>query len=73
MVSTGIKRGPRVGIVTHHYQTQDQNPDESSYRLLMPGSNAQAITTMKHSSFEENVQEDFLFGYIVRLAESLNP
>jgi hypothetical protein len=46
---------------------------EKVFGLLMPGSNAQAITTMKHSSFEENVQEDFLFGYIVRLAESLNP
>lgn len=46
---------------------------ENIFKLLLPGANVKIMVNKKRSAIEDGVQQDFLFGYIVKLAESLNP
>lgn len=46
---------------------------ESIFRLLFPGADAKSMAAKKHSEIADGTQQDFLFGYIVKLAESLVP
>lgn len=43
------------------------------FNLLMSGANAQALVSRKREAIEQNAEQDLLFGYIVKLCESLNP
>ena len=42
-------------------------------RSFIPDANIQEIVNRKRRSIEDNTQQDLLFGYIVRLCESLSP
>ena len=46
---------------------------ENLFHLLLPSADAKALVAKKRSAIENGTQQDFLFGYIVKLAETLNP
>jgi len=47
--------------------------NEGAFRVLVPKANIRAIMERKESVITDSVVEDFKFGYIVRLSESLFP
>lgn len=53
-----------LSSLTHH---------ENIFRLLYPGADAKSLVAKKRSAIADGTQQDFLFGYIVKLAETLNP
>jgi hypothetical protein len=46
---------------------------EKIFKLLMPGADVTAIVERKREAIEDGTEQDFLFGYIVKLSESLSP
>lgn len=50
-----------------------QKYHEEMFKLLLPGADVMSIFARKRAAIEDGVEQDILFGYIVKLAESLNP
>ena len=46
---------------------------EKIFKILVPGTDVTAIVDRKREVIEENVEQDLIFGYIVKLCESLSP
>lgn len=46
---------------------------EKVFKILIPGANVKAIVDRKREAIEQSAEQDLLFGYIVKLCESLNP
>jgi len=46
---------------------------EKIFKILIPGANVTAIVDKKRETIEQNEEQNLLFGYIVKLCESLSP
>lgn len=53
--------------------TKSMKYHEKMFNLLTPGANVHALVNRKREAIEQNAEQDLLFGYIVKLSESLNP
>jgi hypothetical protein len=53
--------------------TKSMKYHEKIFGLLLPGANVQELVAGKGEAIEQNAEQDLLFGYIVKLCESLNP
>jgi hypothetical protein len=46
---------------------------EKIFKILIPSADVTAIVDRKQEAIEQGTEQDILFGYIVKLCESLSP